>query len=52
MKAPHKQHHTTKRIYDRLEELYLNEFNAHEISVGKFVVNGKISIQVSAANQC
>ena len=35
--APHKQQHTAKRIHDRLEELYPNEFNAHERSVRKFV---------------
>ena len=36
-KAHHKQQHTAKRIHDRLEELYPNEFNAHERSVRKFV---------------
>lgn len=36
-KAPHKQQHTAKRIHDRLEELYPNEFDAHERSVRKFV---------------
>ena len=36
-KAPHKQQHTAKRIHDRLEELYPNEFDAHERSARKFV---------------
>jgi len=36
-KAPHKQQHTAKRVHDRLEELYPNEFDAHKRSVRKFV---------------
>jgi len=28
--APHKQKHPAKRVYDRLKELYGDEFNASE----------------------
>jgi transposase len=36
-KAPHKQQHTARRVFDRLQELYPDEFDAHERSVRKFV---------------
>jgi transposase len=36
-KAPHKQQHTAKRVYDRLKELYGAEFDASERSVRKLV---------------
>lgn len=39
LNAPHKQRHTAKRVYDRLIELYPNEFDASERSVRKFVAN-------------
>lgn len=32
-KAPHKQRHTAKRVYDRLKELYGDKFDASERSV-------------------
>lgn len=37
--APHKQQHTAKRIYDRLKELYPDEFDANDRSVRKFVAD-------------
>ena len=37
--APHKQQHTAKRVYDRLKELYGDEFNASEWAVSKFVAD-------------
>jgi transposase len=35
--APHKQQHTARRVFDRLQELYPDEFKAGERSVRKFV---------------
>ncbi|MDD4145656.1 MAG: IS21 family transposase, partial [Clostridia bacterium] len=38
-KAPHKQRHTAKRVYERLKEIYKDEFNASDRSVRYFVAN-------------
>lgn len=35
--APHKQQHTAKRVFDRLVELYPNEFDSSERAIRKFV---------------
>lgn len=37
LKAPKKQRHTAKRVYDRLKELYPQEFNAGDRAVRLFV---------------
>ncbi len=47
-KAPHKQRHTAKRVYDRLKELYPNEFDAHERSVRKFVAKLKKELKMDS----
>ena len=45
--APHKQQHTAKRVYDRLKELYADEFDACERSVRKFVSDIRKELQNS-----
>lgn len=37
LKSPYKQRHTAKRVYDRLNEIYPDEFDVSERSVRKFV---------------
>jgi transposase len=37
--APHKQQHSARRVYDRLKEMYGDEFNASERAVRKFVAD-------------
>jgi transposase len=46
-RAPHKQRHTAKRVYDRLKELYPDEIDVHERSVRKFVAGLREEIQSS-----
>lgn len=46
-KAPHKQQHTAKRVYDRLKELYPDEFNANERSIRKFVADLRRELQIN-----
>jgi len=43
-KAPHKQQHTARRVYDRLKELY-PEFDASDRSVRKFVAGLRKELQ-------
>jgi transposase len=45
--APHKQQHTARRVYDRLKELYPDEFDAHERSVRKFVSDLRNELQMN-----
>jgi transposase len=45
--APHKQQHTAKRVYDRLTELYGDEFNASERAVRKFVADIRKELQTN-----
>lgn len=45
--APHKQQHTARRVYDRLKELYSDEFDAHERSVRKFVADLRKELQTN-----
>lgn len=45
--APHKQQHTAKRVFDRLKELYGDEFDASERSVRKFVAEIRKELQIS-----
>ncbi|HEY6950011.1 MAG TPA: IS21 family transposase [Nitrososphaeraceae archaeon] len=45
--APHKQQHTARRVFDRLKELYPNEFNANDRSVRSFVANLRKELQMS-----
>jgi transposase len=45
--APRKQHHTAKRVYDRLKELYGNNFSTSERSVRKFVADIKTGLQMN-----
>ena len=45
--APHKQRHTAKRVYDRLKELYGDEFNASERAVRKFVADIRKELQLN-----
>ena len=47
-KAPHKQQHTAKRVYDRLKELYPVEFDASDRSVRKFVSEIRKELQMDA----
>lgn len=44
--APHKQQHTARRVFDRLKELYGNEFDASERSVRKFVADIRKELQI------
>jgi transposase len=44
-KSPHKQQHTAKRVFDRLNELYGNEFDASERSVRKLVADIRKELQ-------
>ena len=46
-RAPHKQQHTARRVYDRLKELYPDEFDAHERSVRKFVADLRKELQTN-----
>ena len=43
--APHKQQHTARRVYDRLKELYPDEFDASDRSVRKFVADLRKELQ-------
>jgi transposase len=45
--APHKQQHTARRVYDRLKELYGDEFDASERAVRKFVADIRKELQVN-----
>jgi transposase len=45
--APHKQRHTARRVFDRLKELYGDEFDASERSVRKFVANIRKELQMN-----
>ena len=45
-KAPHKQRHTAKRVYDRLREIYKDEFDASERSVRGFVAKLKKELKI------
>jgi len=45
--APHKQQHTAKRVFDRLKEIYRDEFDASERAVRKFVADIKRELQIS-----
>jgi transposase len=45
--APHKQQHTARRVFDRLKELYGDEFDASERSVRKFVAGIRNELQIS-----
>lgn len=45
--APHKQQHTAKRVFDRLSELYGDEFDASERAVRKFVADIRKELQMS-----
>ena len=38
-RAPHKQQHTAKRVFDRLTEIYPNKFNSSERAIRKFVAD-------------
>lgn len=46
--APRKQQHTAKRVYDRLKELYPNEFTADERSVRKFVAELRNELKIKS----
>ena len=46
--APHKQQHTARRIYNRLKELYGDEFDASERAVRKFVADIRKELQMNA----
>ena len=46
--APHKQQHTARRVYDRLKELYGDEFDASERSVRKFVADIRKELQMNS----
>ena len=46
--APHKQQHTARRVYDRLKELYGDEFDASERSVRKFVAGIRKELQMNS----
>jgi transposase len=46
-KAPHKQQHTAKRIFDRLKELYPDDFDARERSVRKFVADLRKELEMN-----
>lgn len=45
--APHKQQHTARRVYDRLKELYGDEFDASDRSVRKFVADIRKELQMN-----
>jgi transposase len=45
--APHKQQHTARRVFDRLKELYGEEFNVSERSVRKFVADIRKELQMN-----
>ncbi|AOT69824.1 winged helix-turn-helix domain-containing protein [Geosporobacter ferrireducens] len=45
-KAPHKQRHTAKRVYDRLREIYPDEFDVSERSVRSFVAKLKKELKM------
>jgi len=45
--APHKQQHTARRVFDRLKELYGEEFNVSERSVRKFVADIRKELQLN-----
>jgi transposase len=45
--APHKQQHTARRVYDRLKELYGDEFDASDRAVRKFVADIRKELQVN-----
>lgn len=45
--APHKQQHTAKRVFERLKELYGDEFDASDRSVRKFVAEIRQELQIS-----
>jgi transposase len=45
--APHKQQHTAKRVYERLKELYGDEFNASERAVRKFVADIRKELEMN-----
>jgi len=45
--APHKQQHTAKRVFDRLKELYGDEFDASDRSDRKFVTEIRQELQIS-----
>ncbi len=47
-KSPRKQRHTAKRIYDRLRELYPDEFDASDRSVRKFVAALRQELKMNA----
>jgi len=48
LRAPHKQKHTAKRVYDRLKELY-SEFNASDRAVRDWVA--KLRKELNVANE-
>lgn len=45
--APHKQQHTAKRVFDRLKELYGDEFDASERAVRKLVAGIRKEFQIN-----
>lgn len=45
--APRKQQHTAKRVYDRLKELYPDEFTADERSIRKFVAELRNELKIT-----
>lgn len=45
--APHKQQHTARRVYDRLKELYPDEFDANDRSVRKLVADLRNELQMN-----
>ncbi|MFA5537380.1 MAG: IS21 family transposase [Bacillota bacterium] len=47
-KAPHKQRHTAKRVYDRLKEMYGDEFNASDRAVRGFVAEIRKELKTGA----
>jgi transposase len=44
-KAPYKQQHTAKRVFDRLKEMYGDEFTASDRAVRKFVADIRKELQ-------
>ncbi len=46
--APKKQQHIAKRVYDRLKELYPEEFTADERSVRKFVADLRSELKLNS----
>jgi len=45
--APHKQQHSARRVYDRLKEMYGDEFDASERAVRKFVADIRKELQTN-----